>query len=73
MIDHKARYLSKKYNKKVIGLLDHWTLYKEGFTFKNRILLPDEIWVTNKKALKIAQKQFNKKIFLKKNLIEYYV
>ena len=72
MIDHKARYLSKKYNKKVIGLLDHWTLYKEGFTFKDRILLPDEIWVTNKKALKIAQKQFNKKIFLKKNLIEYY-
>ena len=72
MIDHKARYLSKKYNKKVIGLLDHWTLYKEGFTFKNKILLPDEIWVTNKNALKIAQKQFNKKILLKKNLIEYY-
>ena len=31
-IDHRARYLSKKYKKKVIGLLDHWTLYKEGFT-----------------------------------------
>ncbi len=72
-IDHKARYLSKENKKKVIGLLDHWTLYKEGFTYKNKVLLPDEIWVTNKKAFNIAKKQFKKKILLKKNLLEYYV
>ena len=72
-IDHKARYLSKENKKKVIGLLDHWTLYKEGFTYKNKILLPDEIWVTNKKAFNIAKNKFRKKILLKKNLLEYYV
>ena len=71
-IDHKARYLSKENKKKVIGLLDHWTLYKEGFTYKNKVLLPDEIWVTNKKAFNIAKKQFKIKIVIKKNLIEYY-
>ena len=72
-IDHKARYLSKKYKKKVIGLLDHWTLYKEGFTYRNKILLPDEIWVTDNKAKKIASKQFKStKVKKKQNLLRIY-
>ena len=72
-IDHRARYLSKKYKKKVIGLLDHWTLYKEGFTHNNKILLPDEIWVTDNKAKKIADKQFKSiKIKKKQNLLQIY-
>lgn len=71
-IDHRARYLAKKSKKRVIGLLDHWTLYKEGFTYKNKILLPDEIWVTNRKAFYIACKIFKKKVLIKKNFLEYY-
>ncbi len=72
-IDHKARYLSKKYKKKVIGLLDHWTLYREGFTYRNKNLLPDEIWVTDNKAKKIADKQFKSiKIKKKQNLLQIY-
>lgn len=72
-IDHNARYLSKKYKKKVIGLLDHWSLYREGFTYKNKILLPDEIWVTDDKAKKIANKQFRyTNIIKKQNLLQIY-
>ena len=70
-IDHKARLLSKKNGKKVIGLLDHWTLYKEGFTYNNKFNLPSEIWVTNKKASTIAKKKFKNSIIkIKKNILE---
>ena len=54
-IDHKARYLSKENKKKVIGLLDHWTLYKEGFTYKNKVYYLMKSGLQTKKHL-ILQK-----------------
>ena len=69
--DHKIRVLSKKKNIKCAGVLDHWVTFREGFTYKKKLILPDEIWVTNKIAYKIAKKEFKKqKIFIKENLYE---
>ena len=51
--------------------MDHWVLYKEGLTYKKKIIIPDEIWVFDKKSLIKAKKIFKKtSIKLKKNLLE---
>ena len=65
---------SKSIGKKVISYLDHWTNYKQRFIRNNKIYLPDEIWVGDRYAMKIAKENFdNIKIILKKNpLIKYY-
>ena len=61
--------LAKKNKKRVISILDHWVEYKSRFIKKEKLFLPDEIWVTDKFALKIIKKEkFKTKIVLKKNL-----
>ena len=67
-IEYKAIKLAKKYNKKIITYLDHWVNYFERFD-KNKNMLPDIIITTDKKAFKLAKKNFPlTKILLKKNL-----
>ena len=59
-----------KVNKiKVCAFLDHWINYKKRFLRRNRLVLPDEIWVGDSDAYKIAKKTFNGdvKILRKKN------
>lgn len=51
----KARTL-KKYS---IVFLDHWVNYQERFIFNNMLVLPDEIFVFDEFALKIAQELFH--------------
>jgi hypothetical protein len=55
-------------NKYVVSILDHWVNYQERFLDGSKIYLPDEIWVTDKIALKEAKSSFkNVKIRLINN------
>ena len=59
-----------KVNKiKVCAFLDHWINYKKRFLRRNKLILPDEIWVGDSDAYKLAKKTFNGdvKILRKKN------
>ena len=40
---------------RTISLLDHWVNYVERFTREGSVFLPDEIWVTDEIAHKIAK------------------
>ncbi len=55
---------------KVIAYLDHWVNYKNRFLKNNKYYLPDEIWVGDEVAYKIAKKIFSIKV---KKKINYYV
>lgn len=56
---------------KTIVFLDHWVNYMERFLYNGKVTVPDEIWVSDKYAYKIAYALFeNSKIILKKN---YYL
>lgn len=54
---------------KTCAFLDHWINYKKRFLRNNKLVLPDEIWVGDNLAFKLAKKTFkdNVKIFKKKN------
>lgn len=70
-IENRARILARQNKKRVIAVMAHWVMYKEGFIYKGKIILPDEVWVVNKKSLLIAKKLFkNILIRKKKNLLE---
>ena len=70
-LENRARVLSIKNKKKVVAVMDHWVLYKEGLVYKNKLILPDEVWVTNKNSFIKANIIFKKtKIKQKKNLLE---
>ena len=52
--------------------LDHWNYYKERFVNKDKLYLPDVIYVSDKYAFNIAKKTFKKtKIILIKNFYKY--
>ena len=56
---------------KTISFIDHWINYKKRFYRNNKYIFPDEIWVTDMNALKLANKTFSKiDVKLKKN---YYI
>ena len=70
-LENRARVLSIKNKKKVVAVMDHWVLYKEGLVYKNKLILPDEVWVTNKNSFIKANTIFKKtKIKQKKNFLE---
>ena len=52
--EHNIRLLSKEKRIKTIAFIDHWTSYFKRFTFNNKTLFPDEIWVINNIAKKEA-------------------
>lgn len=45
---------------KTVAFLDHWVNYLERFELNGNTILPDEIWVGDKDAERIANKTFNK-------------
>ena len=49
---------AKKQGKKVVSFLEHWVNYSERFNRNGITLLPDEIWVGDIYAKKIAEKSF---------------
>jgi len=49
---------AKNMNKKVVVYLDHWVCYKERLSYKGKDLYPDEIWVGDNYAHKMASEMF---------------
>ena len=70
-LEKKAILLAKKCNKKVITFLDHWVNYPERFKLKNTYAYPDEIWVGDSRAYKIANEIFPK-ILIKQKSNPYF-
>ncbi len=63
----------KKKKIKVCAYLDHWCNYKERFILNKKLILPDEIWVSDSLAYNIAKKIFKKKLKLKiKKIKNFY-
>ena len=57
-IEFNAIELAKKNNIYSIAVIDHWTNYRSRFVRGNREIQPDEIWVTDKYAAKLAREMF---------------
>lgn len=57
-IEKLAIRKAKQLSKPSIAYLDHWGNYKERFTLRNSLVLPDEIWVSNIHALEISKDLF---------------
>ena len=58
-LEHIAIKAFKSCGKKTVAILDHWINYKERFSFNGIHALPDEIWVTDEYALRIAKECFD--------------
>lgn len=56
--EHDARRLAKNMGFYSIAVIDHWTDYRERFIRLEEEILPDEIWVTDEYAKKIAKAEF---------------
>tara|TARA_Y200000002_G_scaffold383292_1_gene404955 strand:+ start:12006 stop:12902 length:897 start_codon:yes stop_codon:yes gene_type:complete len=56
--EHQIRVKAKENNKYTIAVIDHWVNYLERFSFNGSSLFPDEIWVTDEEALKLAKNLF---------------
>lgn len=52
--EHNIRLLSKEKRIRTIAFIDHWTNYFKRFTFNDKTLFPDEIWIINDIAKKEA-------------------
>ena len=59
-LEYEAIKYCKKNNKKVFSYIDHWVNYKKRFIRRNKLLLPNELWVGDNDAKKIAKKNFKK-------------
>lgn len=57
--------IAKLKGKKIISILDHWANYRERFVIDNYVELPDEIWVCDKYAKKIAESIFDNNVSLR--------
>ena len=63
---------AKNTSLKVVSYIDHWINYEERFLLKKSICLPDEIWVGDDEAFRIAKSLFKDTIvILEKN--QYFV
>lgn len=56
--EHHARKLAKQAGIESIAVVDHWVNYSLRFERNGAIVLPDEIWVTDEYAKKIAENEF---------------
>lgn len=62
---------AKKRKKYVICFIDHWINYRERFILKNKIILPDQIVVSDEEAFRLANLYFKKTFITKQN--NYYI
>ena len=58
-LECRAIFICKSISKKVVTFLDHWINYQERFQFMGKLLLPDEIWVGDEIAERIAKNIFS--------------
>ena len=67
-LEKKFIKLAKDHSIKTVAMLEHWIYYRERFDYPSRgwkANLPDEIWVVDKLAKRIAEKDFGKEISVK--------
>lgn len=57
-LEHDARKLARNLGIKAIAVIDHWTNYRDRFIRNGEEVLPDEIWVTDIYAQKLAEDHF---------------
>ncbi|GIZ51298.1 hypothetical protein [Noviherbaspirillum aridicola] len=53
-LEHHARIRARALGIRSIAVLDHWVNYRERFVRDGQTSLPDEIWVADETALRIA-------------------
>tara|TARA_B100000886_G_C20423556_1_gene492763 strand:+ start:2146 stop:3033 length:888 start_codon:yes stop_codon:yes gene_type:complete len=61
-LEKEAIFFANKLGKYTITFLDHWVNYEERFIYKGKLTLPNEIWVTDKFAFKLAKNTFRETI-----------
>jgi hypothetical protein len=54
----KGIIAARNMNKKSIAFLDHWVNYQERFAWNDKVILPNEIWVSDNYAQKQASSLF---------------
>ena len=52
------RRFKERTKSRSIVMIDHWVNYRERFLYKNELILPDEIWVTDGESLELAKFNF---------------
>jgi hypothetical protein len=57
-VEHEARRIAGGAGVFSVAVLDHWTNYRERFTRGDETVLPDEFWVTDEDARRIASECF---------------
>jgi hypothetical protein len=57
-LEHEARKLARNLGIKSVAVIDHWTNYRDRFIRDREKVLPDEIWVTDAYAKKLAENHF---------------
>lgn len=57
-LEHDARKLAKSAGLKSVAVIDHWANYHERFIRNGEEVLPDEIWVADEYAEKMAEREF---------------
>lgn len=57
-LEHHARAIGRQRGLYSVTVLDHWVNYPERFTREGEAILPDELWVSDGDAQKLAQAQF---------------
>lgn len=57
-LEHDARKLARSAGLKSIAVIDHWANYHARFVRGGEEVLPDEIWVTDEYAKKLAEREF---------------
>lgn len=57
--ERHAIAIGRSLGKKTVAFLDHWVNYRERFDEAGRSVLPDEIWVGDVEAERIARTLFN--------------
>ncbi len=58
-LEHQARLLAKEKDIYSIAVVDHWVNYIERFRCEGILQLPNEIWVSDQYAAKIAEDVFD--------------
>ena len=68
-LEYNARKMAGNRGVYNIAVLDHWVNYRERFVRNGQLFMPDEIWVVDEQARKLASEKFPRaKIELKDNI-----
>lgn len=58
-VEHRARCLAKEKALFSVAVLDHWVNYNDRFVYENTCVYPDEFWVTDEHAYRLAEEAFS--------------